>query len=185
MSLNGDDRSGSDRLAKGEPSVLASLPSTRPQRPSTRRAAARQETKARATRTAGNGAKPTAGRARAGQAAKAGAAKAAKAGAAKAAKAGAAKTAKAGAGQSAKSRAKRTTEPSREPTTRHLRSDEQPAPPQGFDAEGGIETGAPVQPPSGVELAASVAELIGELAQSGLSSGGRLLKSALARLPGL
>jgi hypothetical protein len=169
MSLNGDDRSGSDRLAKGEPSVLASLPSTRPQRPSTRRAAARQETKARATRTAGNGAKPTAGRARAGQAAKAGAAKAAKA----------------GAGQSAKSRAKRTTEPSREPTTRHLRSDEQPAPPQGFDAEGGIETGAPVQPPSGVELAASVAELIGELAQSGLSSGGRLLKSALARLPGL
>jgi hypothetical protein len=42
-----------------------------------------------------------------------------------------------------------------------------------------------VQPPSRPELAASVAELLGELAQTGLATGGRLLKDALGRLPGV
>jgi hypothetical protein len=56
------------------------------------------------------------------------------------------------------------------------------APRQGFEAEDDVETGKPVQPPGGIELAASVVELAGELAQSGLSSGGRLLKDALSRL---
>ena len=41
-----------------------------------------------------------------------------------------------------------------------------------------------MQPPSGPELAASVAELFGELAQAGLSTGGRLVKDALRRLSG-
>jgi len=45
-----------------------------------------------------------------------------------------------------------------------------------------VEPGKTVQPPGSAELAASVVELIGELAQSGLTSGGRLLKDALSRL---
>ncbi len=57
-------------------------------------------------------------------------------------------------------------------------------PPQGFEAEEQIEPGRPVQPPSGTELAASVAELIGELAQAGVSAGERLVKDALRRLTG-
>jgi len=57
-------------------------------------------------------------------------------------------------------------------------------PPQGFEAEEQIEPGRSVQPPSGPELAASVVELLGELAQTGLSAGGRLLKDALGRLSG-
>jgi hypothetical protein len=56
------------------------------------------------------------------------------------------------------------------------------APRQGFEAESDVEPGKTVQPPGGAELAASVVELIGELAQSGLSGGGRLLKDALGRL---
>jgi len=60
-----------------------------------------------------------------------------------------------------------------------------PAPRQGYEPESDFETGASVQPPSGAELIASVAEIAGELAQAGLSSGGRLLKDALSLLPGL
>lgn len=56
------------------------------------------------------------------------------------------------------------------------------APRQGFEAESDVEPGKAVQPPGGAELAASVVELIGELAQSGLASGGKLLKDALSRL---
>jgi hypothetical protein len=58
------------------------------------------------------------------------------------------------------------------------------APRQGFEAESEIETGSPVAPPSGVELATSVVELLGELAQSGLRSGERLLRDALLSRPG-
>jgi hypothetical protein len=162
MDSNGADRSRSDRLAKGEPGVLASLPSTRPQRPSTRRAEARRAARARAEQPASNGSEPIAGRAHT------------------------ARAAKAGAGQSTKSSAKRAAKARRGPAIRHLGPDEQlPAPPQGFDTEGGIEPGVPVQPPSGVELVASVVELAGELAQSTVSTGGRLIKNALGLLPGL
>lgn len=58
------------------------------------------------------------------------------------------------------------------------------APRQGFEAESEIETGKAVAPPNGVELAASMVELLGELAQSGLRSGERLLRDALLRRPG-
>lgn len=56
------------------------------------------------------------------------------------------------------------------------------APRQGFEAESDVEPGKPVAPPGGAELAASAVELLGEMAQSGLTSGGRLLKDALSRL---
>jgi hypothetical protein len=65
------------------------------------------------------------------------------------------------------------------------RPQEPHVPRQGFEAEEDITPGVSVQPPSGAELAASVAELVGELAQAGLSTGGRLLKDAFTRLPGI
>ncbi len=57
------------------------------------------------------------------------------------------------------------------------------APRQGFEADSESMTGS-LQPPGGVELVASAAEIVGELAKAGLSTGERLLKDALARLPG-
>ena len=56
------------------------------------------------------------------------------------------------------------------------------APRQGFESESESMTDS-VRPPGGLELAASAAELVGELAKAGLSTGERLLKDALSRLP--
>jgi hypothetical protein len=123
--------------ASQEPGVLSSLPSTRPQRPSARRAAARQSAAAKAERVA---AKP-----------------------------------------------KRNTRPKPKPTAKPLvapKPAEPPVPRQGFESEETIEMGQPVQPPSSSELAASMVELVGELAQTGLSAGGRVLRDALTRLAG-
>jgi hypothetical protein len=58
----------------------------------------------------------------------------------------------------------------------------EPAPRQGFECEGERASG-PVQPPGGTELVAGAAELIGELAKAGFSTGERLFKDMLARLP--
>jgi hypothetical protein len=52
-------------------------------------------------------------------------------------------------------------------------------PRQGFESEPEIQVGRSVRPPSGTELVASAAEIAGELAQAGLSAGGRVLKGAL------
>lgn len=87
----------------------------------------------------------------------------------------------------AKPKPKPTPKPKPKPTPkpgRAARAETEPprAPRQGFEAESDVETGKTVQPPGGVELAASVVELLGDLAQSGLNSGARLLKDAL-RLP--
>jgi hypothetical protein len=125
--------------------VLSNLPSTRPQRPSARRAAAK----------------------RAGSAA---------------AKPATRPAAKRAAGSAAKRAASVSTKPA---PSRRSQPVEPLVPPQGFETEGEITPGVPVDPPSGHELAASAVDLLGELAQAGLASGGRLLKDALARLPGL
>ncbi len=58
----------------------------------------------------------------------------------------------------------------------------EPAPRQGFECEG-ERTSRSVQPPGGAELVASAAEIVGELAKAGLSTGERLLKDVLSRLP--
>lgn len=79
----------------------------------------------------------------------------------------------------AKPKPKPTPKPKR---TAKAKAEPPRAPRQGFEAESDVETGKAVQPPGGVELAASVVELLGELAQSGLNSGARMLKDAL-RLP--
>jgi hypothetical protein len=118
--------------------VLSSLPSTRPQRPSARRAAARQTASARAERAAS---KPK--------------------------------------------RAVRTPpERTAKPQVKPRKPAEPPVPRQGFEPEEAIEMGRPVQPPSSSEMAASMVELVGELAQTGLSAGGRVLRDALTRLSG-
>ncbi len=57
-----------------------------------------------------------------------------------------------------------------------------PVPRQGFECEGERASG-PVHPPGGTELVASAAEMIGELAKAGLSTGERLFKDVLSRLP--
>jgi hypothetical protein len=53
-------------------------------------------------------------------------------------------------------------------------------PRQGFECEG---IGGTVQPPGGGELVASAIEIVGEVAKAGLSTGERLLKDFLSRLP--
>ena len=57
-----------------------------------------------------------------------------------------------------------------------------PAPRQGFECEGERQSRT-VYPPGGAELVASALEVVGELAKAGLSSGERLLRDALSRLP--
>ena len=56
------------------------------------------------------------------------------------------------------------------------------APRQGFECEADTASG-PVQPPGGVELVASAAEILAELAKGGLSRSERLLKDLVSRLP--
>jgi hypothetical protein len=58
----------------------------------------------------------------------------------------------------------------------------EPAPRQGFECEGERPSGS-VHPPGGAELVASAAEIVGELAKAGISTGERLLKDVLSRLP--
>ena len=72
--------------------------------------------------------------------------------------------------------------PKRKPGAPKTKVEPPRAPRQGFEAESDVESGKTVQPPGSAELAASVVELLGELAQSGLTSGGKLLKDALSRL---
>ncbi len=123
--------------------MLSSLPSTRPQRPSARRAAARQSAAARVERASTP--PPERGEVE----------------------------------------PKRKTSPRRTAQPRVVpKPTEPPVPRQGFESEETIEMGRPVQPPSSSELAASVVELVGELAQTGLSAGGRVLRDALTRLSG-
>lgn len=54
-------------------------------------------------------------------------------------------------------------------------------PVQGYEAEESLSR--PIQPPGGAELVVSVAELAGELARAGVSTGARLLKDLFSRVP--
>jgi hypothetical protein len=146
--------------------VLSSLPSTRPQRPSARRAAARQSAAARAGRASA-------------QAPERGEAKPKR-------KASPTRTAQSQAERAA-AQPKRAPQTTPRPTAKPRvapKPAEPPVPRQGFESEETIEMGRPVQPPSGSELATSMVELVGELAQTGLSAGGRALRDALTRLVG-
>jgi len=59
---------------------------------------------------------------------------------------------------------------------------EEAAPRQGFESESERSNDS-LQPPGGIELVASAAELVGELAKAGVSTGERVLKDVLSRLP--
>jgi hypothetical protein len=154
--------------------VLANLPRTRPQRSSPRRAAARAS-RAAAGPSKSNANKPNTSKAGASKASpnkpntsKAGASKASpnKASPSKAAPGKAAK------GKTAKSK----------PIAGANAAELAPAPRQGFESES-EHPNRTVHPPGGAELVASVAEIVGEFAKAGLSTGERLLKDALSRLP--
>ncbi|HEV2980574.1 MAG TPA: hypothetical protein VGX51_04015 [Solirubrobacteraceae bacterium] len=56
------------------------------------------------------------------------------------------------------------------------------APVQGYDSDSETASGS-VQPPGAIELLGSAAELVGELAKSGLSRSERLIKDIASRLP--
>jgi len=56
------------------------------------------------------------------------------------------------------------------------------APKQGYEPEEELELGHTVNPPSGTELVESLADIVGELATTGLTAGGRLLKDAFSIL---
>ena len=53
---------------------------------------------------------------------------------------------------------------------------------QGFESESDRARGA-VHPPTGAELVSSATEILGELAKAGLSSGERIFRDVLSRLP--
>jgi hypothetical protein len=57
-------------------------------------------------------------------------------------------------------------------------------PKQGFEAESDSVGAGPVHPPGGAELVTSAAELAGELAKTGVTTGVRLIRDFLSRLPG-
>jgi hypothetical protein len=136
--------------------VLSNLPRTRPQRSSPRRAAARKAGAAAATAAtapASANGRPAAG----------------------------AKATAKRASQRPAPAPKRPRAASKRPV-RPPEPGEERVPRQGFECESERASG-PVSPPGGTELVASAAEIISELAKAGLSSGERLLKDVLSRLP--
>src|SRR4029077_7837017 len=148
---------GASDASRNQEGVLANLPRTRPQRSSPRRAAARASSAA-----AKRPRKPA--------------------------------KAKAAAGKRAGKRtaaARPATELSKPPASERRRASaprrsslpvDDPAPRQGFECDGETASGS-LQPPGGAELVASAAEIVGELAKAGLSTGERLLKDVVSRLP--
>jgi hypothetical protein len=165
--------------ARNEGGVLANLPRTRPQRSSARRAAARGTTggsaPARARKPARARRAPTRPADVVARKTPAGPVRDSSASA----------TAKAGIGGPAprsvtaakrKVAARRPARGSRRPVP------DDAAPRQGFECDSET-TGGSVAPPGGAELVATAAEIVGELAKVGLSTGERLLKDVLSRLP--
>jgi hypothetical protein len=176
--------------------VLANLPRSRPQRSSARRLAARESTSAhngsgtarrepRKTPSARSAApaketrKPARGLAR--KATKRTVAPVGESAASASAKRSAAGPAAKASAPKARS-AKRPTAPRATQRRARPAAALEPAPRQGFESESELPSGS-VQPPGGVELVASAAELVGELAKAGLSKSERLLKDVVSRLP--
>jgi hypothetical protein len=167
--------------------VLANLPRTRPQRSSARRDAARRtapeaKAKPKAKPIPSTATKP---RMTAAAKTKASPAPALRTGKAKA-ESGPAPTRRTG---NAKAKlgpvpTRKAITPKQRPVTARATAKplQDPAPRQGFETERDPISGS-VQPPGGVDLFTSAAELAGELTKSGISTGGRLLKDVFARLP--
>lgn len=168
------DSNGRQSDPQAEQGVLANLPRTRPQRSSPRRAAARKASAA-ASATKAPRAQATSASARAA----AGVTKPSKKARPAPTKAKVSVKAKPQVSTKTKAKAPRAGAP--KPPAPGVHVDEG-VPRQGFESEMDRATG-PVQPPGGAELVSSAAEIISELARAGLSTGERLFKDALARLP--
>jgi hypothetical protein len=194
--------------ADGEdPSVLANLPRTRPQRSTPRRAAARREAAQKRGPTAPQDTgpdRPTAQSARPAAAGKTARRSVGKGQTTKSAapgrsaapgkgatpgKSAAPSRGAAPSGRTRKATSTAGTAPKRVKSASERRkvdrrrsAEHEPVPSQGYASEEDAATGA-VQPPGGAELFMSAAEIVGELAKAGLSTGERLLKDALSRLP--
>jgi hypothetical protein len=185
----GTTRNGRGRAGEEDPGILSQLPRTRPQRSSRHRAAARNggaaEAQRTATASAANGHAPAAAKPGARASKKAPPATRAKA-ARPSAKSGAGKSAGAGARGARKAPSRGSGAGGRagsDAASGAAASTAMPtAPRQGFECEGERASGT-VHPPGGAELVASAAEIVGELAKAGLSTGERLLKDVLSRLP--
>jgi hypothetical protein len=172
--------SPNDSEPPGDQGVLAKLPRTRPQRSSPRRAAARAKSATGAQGEAPRTPAPPAAGQRAGAApsgtspngrAKPAARKPAQS------RNGAGSTRQA---QASSPAAKRPQSGGRARPAGGAAST--PAPRQGFECES-EHPSRTINPPGGAELVASVAEVLGEFAKAGLSTGERLLKDAFSRLP--
>jgi hypothetical protein len=183
------DVSGSaTKTPRSEGGVLANLPRTRPQRSSARRAAARgATTKPAAPRktTRAKPTKPTASKRTAARSKPQPKPRATEKRPVEAVtESSASATAKASPATprpSSAVRAKRARAAKRTAPPRATAPLQEPAPRQGFECEG--ETDGAVAPPGGAELVSAAAEIVGELAKAGLSTGERLLKDVFSRLP--
>jgi hypothetical protein len=182
----GTTRNGRGGPGDEDPGILSQLPRTRPQRSSRHREAARNGSVAgaasTATPSAADGAAP-AGQKTSARTAKKAAPRSRSKAARPSAKRGADGSSGA-AGASASTKApSRGSSAKRRPRTPGPSSGAAPtAPRQGFESEGERASGS-VHPPGGAELVASAAEIVGEFAKAGLSTGERLLKDVLSRLP--
>jgi hypothetical protein len=168
--IDADTSDDARRAPQNDGGVLGNLPRTRPQRSSARRAAARSAAgvangagKSRSRRDPGD--PPDAKRA--GKTTAGGAGKSRTRATSKASRSGA---------DGAKRR------PSPSASARKARAPKDAAPRQGFEGDGETASGS-VQPPGGAELVATAAEIVGELAKAGLSTGERLIKDFVSRLP--
>lgn len=167
-----------------EGGILAALPRSRPQRASPRRTAARNA--AGRSKTVASPGKQSAHRHSAAQTATR-TVEPVKATKAKASKPiGARATKKAAIAPKPTPATKPVANSKPAPTKRRVakipKPSEPPVPKQGYEPEEEVELGSTVNPPSGVELAESVVDIVGELANSGLAAGGRLLKDAFSLL---
>jgi hypothetical protein len=176
------------KTPQSEGGVLANLPRTRPQRSSARRAAARgaatgpararKPPRAKATKPTGAKPRPES-RAKTPTKPRLTQKRTVEA----VTESSAAATAKASPPTprpSSAVRAKRARAAKRVAPPRSTAPLQEPAPAQGFECEGEAE--GSVQPPGGAELVTAAAEIVGELAKAGFSTGERLLKDVFSRL---
>jgi hypothetical protein len=179
----GTTRNGRASAGNDEPGILSQLPRTRPQRSSRHRAAARNgsvaDTPGTATASTANGHAPAAAKRGARTSKKAAPATGAKT-AGSSAKSG--KSAGAGARVARRAPARGSRAGSGAANRAGASAALPSAPRQGFESEGERASGT-VHPPGGAELIASAAEIVGELAKAGLSTGERLLKDVFSHLP--
>lgn len=169
-----ESRNGREADSIPEGGILAALPRARPQRTSARRAAARTSTAAKRSTAAAKPATATKTKSARAPTTKKHVARESPV----AAEPVAAKKPTVRKPAAAKQAAP-TKRRARKPTAKSVES---PAPKQGYEPEEELELGKSVNPPSGAELVESVADIIGELANSGLTAGGRLLKDAFSLL---